>query len=136
MPIARLSTAAAAALATALAAALDAGSGPALIQVYAGTLPASADTAITDQTLLGTLTCADPCGSVSAGTLTLGPIAQDAAADASGTASFARLSDSAGQAVMDIDITATTGTGALKLNTVTLVAGGPIAIDSFVVVVG
>lgn len=136
MATTRITNAAGGACATAIMDAIDAGSGAGTLKVYAGTMPANADTAITDQTLLGTLTLADPCGSVTNKTLTFGAITQDSAADATGTASFARIADSSGTTVMDVDITATGGGGTLTLNTVSIVAGGPIAVTSFSVTVG
>ena len=72
--------------ATDLHTALNAGSGAATIKFYTGTKPAGPDTAITSQTLLGTLTCSDPAGSVSGRVLTFGAITNDTAADADGTA--------------------------------------------------
>ena len=113
--------------------ALDAGAAGGAINIYNGTIPATPETAITTQTLLGTLTLADPCGAVSGGVLTMGAITQDSSADASGTASWARLTDSNGNVVMDIDVSNTGGGGTLQLNTVNIVAGGPILISSFVV---
>lgn len=110
--------------------AIDAGSGPGILQIYSGSMPATPETSVTTQTLLGTLTFSDPCGTIGSGTLTMSAITQDASADNGGTAAWARILDSTGSAVMDVDVSATTGTGAIKLNTVTIVAGGPIRIDS------
>lgn len=111
---------------------LDAGAGPAQIRFYAGTQPASVNTAITGQTLLGTLTCSDPCGTVTNGVVTFNAVTQDSEADATGTASFARLTDSDGNAVVDLDVTATGGGGAITMNTVAIVIGGPILMNSLV----
>ena len=55
------------------------------------------------------------------------------AADATGTAAWARIADSNGSSVMDIDVSATGGSGALQLNTTNIVIGGPILITSFVI---
>ncbi len=112
--------------------AIDAGSGPGTCKVYTGTIPADVATAITTQTLLGTLTFSDPCGTVAAGALTMSAITQDSSADASGTATWARIFDSTGAAVMDIDVTTTGSGGTMQLNTTNIVAGGPIIISSFV----
>ena len=84
---------------------LNLGSGAATIKLYTGTKPAGPDTAITSQTLLGTLTCSDPAGTVATRTLTFDTITADSSADATGTATWARLADSAGVAVIDIVIT-------------------------------
>lgn len=118
-----------------IVAAIDAGSGAGTCKIYTGTIPADASTAVTTQTLLGTLTFSDPCGSVASNTLTMSAITQDSSADASGTAAWARIADSDGNTVMDINVTTTGGGGALTLNTTNIVAGGPILITSFVITV-
>lgn len=112
---------------------LNLGSGAATIKLYTGTKPADPDTAITSQVLLGTLTCSDPAGTVSGRTLTFGTITMDSAADATGTATWARLADSAGVAVIDIDITTTGGGGFGQMNTTSIVIGGPITAPSVVI---
>ena len=115
---------------------LNGGDSPSVIDIYTGTKPAGPDTLISTQTLLGTLTCSDPAGSVAAGALTFGAITQDSSADATGTATWARLSSvnaSVKTPVVDIDISATGGGGFLQLNTTSIVALGPIIITSFIV---
>lgn len=120
--------------ATDLHTALNAGSGAATIKFYTGTKPAGPDTAITSQTLLGTLTCSDPAGSVSGRVLTFGAITNDTAADADGTAAWARLLDSDGVAVLDVSV-GLSGSGAdIIMNNTTFVSGvGPISITSLTV---
>ena len=112
---------------------LNLGSGAATIKLYTGTKPADPDTAITSQTLLGTLTCSDPAGTVSGRTLTFGAVTMDSAADATGTVTWARLADNAGVAVIDIDITTTGGGGFGQMNTTSIVIGGPITAPSVVI---
>lgn len=129
----KLSAGARGAMATALIGQIDGGAGPATLQFYTGTQPAGPGTAITDQTLLGTLTCSDPSATQTDGVITFSTITQDSAADASGTAAWARLADSAGAGVADFDVTAAAGDGAIKLNTTTIVAGGPIAMTSLTI---
>lgn len=116
-------------------AAIDAGSGAGTIKIYTATMPTSPADAITTQTLLGTLTFSDPCGATASGTLTMSAITQDSSADATGTAAWARIADSTGATVMDIDVTNTGGGGTLQLNTVNIVIGGPILISSFTVTI-
>lgn len=118
---------------TALKNALDAGTGPATIEIYTGTMPASVATAITSQVKLGTLTCSDPCGTISDGTLTFSSIAQDAAADATGTATWARFKDSTGAGVCDMDVTVVGGGGALQANTVSITINGPISLPTLTI---
>ena len=136
MAVMKLLAAVRTALATALLTAFDVGDGPCELKIYDGAQPAGPATAVTTQVLLGTLTCSDPIGSAAAGALTFGSVTQDSAADASGTASWARLLDGDGNALADFDVTVTAGSGVVKLNTVTIVAGGPIAVTSFVITIG
>lgn len=113
--------------------AIDAGSGAGTIKIYSGTIPANAATAITSQVLLGTLTFSDPCGTIAENALTMDAITQDSSADATGTAAWARIANSDGVTVMDINVTTTGGGGALTLNTTNIVIGGPILITSFII---
>lgn len=115
--------------------AIDAGAGAGTIKVYNGTQPTSANDAVTTQTLLATLTFSDPCGTTSSGTLTMSAITQDSAADATGTATWARIADSTGATVFDVDVTATGAGGTLQFNTTNFVIGGPVLISSFTVTV-
>lgn len=121
---------------TALRNDIDAGGAAATISIYSGLM--AADTGISPTgTLLGTLTLPYPCtsspGSLTGGVLTIGNITQDSSADASGTATWARIKTSAGVAVLDVDITNTGGGGVLQFNTTNIVAAGPILISSFVI---
>lgn len=136
MAIMKLSTADRTAIAAAILAQLDAEAGPAYIEIYDGTQPASVATAVTTQVKLGTLTCSDPAGVAASGALTFDPITQDSSADASGTATWARIKDAIGTAHIDLDVTVNAGTGSLKLNTTSIVAGGPIGINSLVITIG
>ena len=118
--------------------AIDAGDSPGIIEIYANTRPTNADTAVGSQTLLGTLTFSDPCGTVSGNTLTMSAITQDSSADASGTATWARISSvnaTVKTTVMDIDITSTGGGGTMQMNTTNIVADGPILVKTFTITV-
>lgn len=115
--------------------AIDAGSGAGTTKFYTGSMPATPATAITVQVLLGTLPFSDPCGTESAGVLTMSAITSDSSADATGTATWARCADSAGNAVCDVDVTSVGGGGTCQLNTTNIVIGGPIGISSFVLTV-
>ena len=109
--------------------AIDGGPGNGTIKPYTGTRPATGG-AITSQVLLGTLTFSKPCGTVSSGVLTFAAIAADSSADADGTATWARIADSAGTFVGDVDI-GVSGSGAtIVMNTTSIVAGGSISITS------
>lgn len=136
MAVMKLVSAVRTALAQALLDAFDGASGACSLKFYDGVQPAGPATAVSTQSLLGTLVCSDPLGSAAAGALTFGAITQDSAADASGTATWARLLDGSGAAIADFDVSNNAGTGAVKLNTTTIVAGGPISISSFVITIG
>ena len=114
---------------TEIIAAMDAGVGSATLKFYTGTRPATG-AAITTETLLGTLTFADPVGTVTAGVLTFDAITEDSSADADGTATWARIQDSDLTFVMDLSVTATSGGGDIELNTTSIVTGGPIRVTS------
>ena len=109
---------------------IDAGAGNGTAKIYSGTIPATPETAATG-TLLAELTLSKPCGVVSAKKLTFSAIDQDPSANADGVAGYVRIADSAGNAVIDGDVSTTGGTGVLKLNTVNIAAGGPVLINSF-----
>lgn len=129
MSILRLSNAARNAAADAVVDLLDGGSGAGLLKIYSGTMPATPDTAISDQVLLATLTFSDPAFAAAAtGTAAASTIADDTSADDTGTAAWARLIDSAGAVVMDVDV-GTTGT-TIILNTTNVVSGAVIRITS------
>lgn len=115
---------------------IDGGSGAGTIKFYTGTKPSSPDVAITSQVLLGTLTCSDPCAPApSAKSLTFNSISQDSSADATGTATWARIAKSDGTAVVDVDVTNSSGNGFIKMNSTSIIMGGPIIISSFVITV-
>ena len=109
---------------------LDAGSGPGTAKIYSGTMPATPETAATG-TLLAELVLAKPCGVVADKKLTFSAITQDLEANNTGVATYVRLADSDGKAVIDGDVTSTGGTGVLKLNVTLITALGPVFINSF-----
>lgn len=108
--------------------AIDAGTGAGVINIYSGTRPSSGGT---ETTLLGTCTFSDPSApDASGGVLTFDSITEDSSADDTGTATWARIEDSDGNWVADMDV-GESGSGAeLILNTTDIVSGGPIRIDS------
>lgn len=117
---------------------LQVGASASRIEFYTGSKPANTLVAPdgTTQLLLGTCTCsasAPDVGTVTTNVLTFGTITQDASADNSGTATWARVKDGNGLAAFDVDVSDTGGNGAIKLNTTTIAAGGPIAVTSFVI---
>jgi hypothetical protein len=118
----RLATTARNAAATAVVSLLDAGPAAGTIQIRTGAMPATPQTAASG-TLLATVTLADPAGGAPAtGTVTITDPAS-ATGVANGDAGWARFLDSTGATVMDCDVTATGGGGAITLSSATISSG-------------
>lgn len=131
----QIATGSAQAMCNALVDLLDAGSGSGTLKLYTGTRPATADTALSGNTLLGTLTFSKPAFSSTStlGVATASPIVQDSSADSDGVATWARLQDSTGANVMDISV-GQAGSGAeLILASTSITEGNPIVVTSFTV---
>jgi hypothetical protein len=122
MAVLRHATTARNAAASAVMGLLDAGGAPGTIQIRTGAPPADPQTAATG-TLLATVTLSRPAaGAPATGVATIvDPAAVTGVA--AGTAGWARFLDSAGAAVMDCDVTATGGGGAITLSTTTISVG-------------
>ena len=134
MAIVRIATTLKNSMLTPVKDAIDAGAGAGTIKIYTSPMATLPSDAISTQTLLGTLTFSDPSGaSPTGGVFTASAITQDSSADATGTAAWARIQDSTGTVVMDVDITATGGGGAMQMNTTSVVIGGPISISALTV---
>lgn len=100
------------------------------LRIYDGTQPATADTAITTQTLLAELTLnATAFGAASAGVATANAITSDASADATGTASWFRVLKSDGTTVLFDGSVGTSGCN-LNLNTTSIVAAAAVAVSA------
>lgn len=113
------------------------GTPPAEIKIYAGTVPTDADTALSGNTLLGTLTFSNPAFEAATddnpgATVDADTITDDSSADATGTASFYRVvTGTAGTVLWQGDITATGGGGDMELVSVSITIGQPIQVSSF-----
>ena len=111
---------------TAFLALVDGGSGAGLIRIRASgdVLPAGC-------------TCSDPAGTVNGtpGTLTFSAVTSDSSANNSGTAAYGEICDSDGDVLLSLPAQAggTAVSGKIVLNTLTIAAGGPVAIVSVVV---
>lgn len=137
MAIFRLATAPLSVMAAALIADLDAAATPWYAELYAGTMPATPATAISGQTKLGTVVgSADPSATNSGGLITFNPMVQDDAADAGGEASFLRIFKGDGSVWADADVGNLASSATAKMNTTTIVAGGPIRINAFTIQIG
>lgn len=102
------------------------------LRIYDGTRPATGG-AVT--TLLAELTCnATFAPAASSGVLTLNAITQDSSADATGTATWARIVTSGATFVMDLGV-GTSGQE-VTLNTVSIVVGGVVTCTSAVITAG
>lgn len=111
---------------------IDAGAGAGLLRIYDGTRPATGGTATT---LLAELTMTDPSfPAASSGAMTASAIADDTSANAAGTATWFRITDSTGAAVVDGDV-GTSGSD-LNLNTVTFSIGLNVSVTSLVLTAG
>jgi len=108
-----------------------AGSG--ILRIYAGVRPATGGAA---GTVLAELTCnATFAPAASSGVLTLNAIAQDTAANATGTAAWFRLFKADGTTiVLDGDVGASGSD--LNLNTVSIVLNAAVSVTSFVLTEG
>lgn len=106
-----------------------------LLRIYDGSRPANADTAVGGQTLLAELTMnATSFPAASSGSMTANAITDDSSANATGTASWFRITDSAGNAVVDGDV-GTSGSD-LNLNTTSITAGVQVSVTSLVLTDG
>ncbi len=115
-----------------LAAAIDAGAAGGKVNFYDGTRPATGGAATT---LLGTVTCSASCAaSVTGGVLTFDSFTQDSDADATGTTTWARITDSDDTFVCDCSV-GTSGAD-INLNSTAITSGGIISITSGTITAG
>jgi hypothetical protein len=127
MAILRLSTTARNALANALKTAIDAGAGAGTIKLYTGSQPATPQDAPTG-TLVATIAFGDPSfGAASGGVITANAIAAVSATGA-GTVGYARIADSDGNAIMDVD--AGTSGATINLSSLTFTINDTVTITS------
>jgi hypothetical protein len=111
---------------------IDLGAGAGLLRIYDGSRPATGGAATT---LLAELTFSDPCaGAAAAGVLTMSAITADAAANATGTASWFRCVDSTATFVMDGNV-GTSGSD-LNLNAVGITVGQQVSVTSMTITGG
>lgn len=108
---------------------VDAGTPPGLLKIYGGSVPADVNAALGGATLLGTLTMSTTAfGSASSGVATAAAISSDTSADATATATFFRITNAAGTAIIQGNV-GTSGAD-LNLSSVAITAGGTIAVSS------
>lgn len=134
----QITQAAANAMIAAQAALYDGGSESATLSFYEGAVPATADTAITTQTLLCTLTMGSPAfGLATAGAVEANAIVP-AAAVASSTFNavqsglvFARARDSSGTTIQDFMVGVVGSTAAVIVPVATIIEGVTIEVSTF-----
>ncbi len=103
-----------------------------LLRIYDGTRPSTGGAATT---LLAELTCnATFAPAASGGVLTLNSITQDSSANATGTATWFRITTSGGTFVLDGSV-GTSGSD-LNLTTTSITSGQPVSVTSFTITEG
>lgn len=104
------------------------------IKIYSGTAPATADTALSGNTLLSTLTLGSTAfGAASSGVKTANAITSDSDAAATGTATFFRLTTSGGTVITQGSVGVTGSGSAIEFPTVTINQHDRVDLSSFVV---
>lgn len=108
---------------------IDSGAGAGTLRIYDGTPPASANAALSGNTLLAQLTLSDPCAAAAAsGVLTFNAITDDTSADNTGTATFFRLLDS--DTNVAVQGTVGQGSGDLSLDSTSITAGQTVSVNT------
>lgn len=106
-----------------------------ILKIYSGTPPANVGASLSGNTLLAQLTMnATFAPASSGGVLTLNSITTESSADATGTATFFRMTTSGGTA----KIQGTVGTSGadLNMNTTSIVSGAAVSVSSFTITEG
>lgn len=105
---------------------IDSGSGAGFIRIRSAS-----------DVLLAQIPLTDPCGTVNGttGQLTITPSGRDESADASGTAAYGEFCNSDGTVYLSLPAQAGTAavSGYIVINTLTIVAGGPVEVLSAVI---
>ena len=111
---------------------IDADAGAGTIKIYDGSRPATGGATTTE---LAHLVLTDPAaGAAASNVLTFSTINDEVDATATGTATWFRVADNTGDAVIDGDV-GTSGSD-LNLNSVAITAGGTVSITSFTITAG
>lgn len=101
------------------------------LRIYNGTQPATADTAVSSQTLLAELRFgATAFGAAVAGVATANAITQDSSANATGTATWYRALKSDGTTAVE-DGSVDTASANLVLNSVAISSGAAVQVSSY-----
>lgn len=101
-----------------------------LLRFYDGTQPATADTALTGQVKLAELALSVTAFAAAAsGQIVANAVTQDASADATGTATWATFTTSAGVRVWDVSV-GTSGAD-INMNSVSIQVGAAVSVTSY-----
>ena len=104
-----------------------------ILRIYDGVEPADASTALSGNTLLATLTLSNtPFGAAASGVVTAAAITSDSSADATGTATFARVLKSDATTVM-LQGNCGTSSATFVLNTTSVVAGAVVSCSAMTI---
>ena len=117
---------------------LGTGVASATLRIYDGGVPALVDTALGGNTILAELVMTNPAFGAAAdaapgATATAAAIANDTAANATGTASFFRIFNRDSVARIQGSVTATGNGGELELNTISIVANALVEVTALTV---
>jgi len=116
--------------------AIDTGGGTAVLRIYSGARPDKVDSALSGNRLLAELNLSNPAFGAAAddnpnAIATANAITDDSSANATGTASFFRVSDRAGTPVIDGNV-GTSGED-LNLDSLSITAGQTVSISSWTI---
>ncbi len=126
-----LSVAAANAMGDALRAKIDAGGEAGWMHVYTGAMPEQPEDGVDPEARLSSHRLAYPAAAeCEAAVLTLSGISEDPSCARDAAPTWVRFTDSAGNAVIDLDAGYRTGNAAIKFNTERLAADGPVRVRS------
>lgn len=105
----------------------------ALLRWYSGTKPATADTALSGNTVLAeqALATPDEFGAASGREITANTIGDDVSADATGTCTFASFLTSAGVRVIDITVGEAADSADMTVNSKDFQAGVAVEVTAF-----
>ena len=129
MAVLRLSTSARNAAVKGVTDLIDAGPGAGTISIYSGAQPATPNTAPSG-TLLATVVLGKPAFAAPSTGVSAGADPAAVNAVATGAAGWCRVADSASNAVLDGDVTASGGGGFMQLSSTALTSGAPVDITS------
>jgi len=106
-----------------------------ILKIYSGSVPADVGASLGAAVVLAQLTCGSPfAAGASGGVLTANAITTDSSADATGTATFFRITTSGGTAVIQGSV-GTSGAD-LNLNSTGISAGASVSVTSMTITEG